>query len=104
MNKIKKNDVVMTIAGKDSGKTGRVLAVFPRESKILVEGINFIKKHARRTQKDQQGGIVQRELPVSISNVMLICKSCNRPTKVGLTVLQDKTKARVCKKCKEIIN
>ncbi|MDD4894002.1 MAG: 50S ribosomal protein L24, partial [Candidatus Omnitrophica bacterium] len=69
----------------------------------LVEGINFVKKHKRRTQQDDKGGIVPIELPISITNLMLVCKSCNRGRRVGFTVLKDGTKTRICKTCKEAI-
>ena len=104
MNKIKKNDTVKVMGGKNKGKTGKVLAVFPKDSKALVEGINFIKKHTRKTQKDQQGGIISKEAPVRIANLALLCKACNRTTRVGTTKLGDGTKTRFCKKCKEIIS
>ncbi|MBI4335154.1 MAG: 50S ribosomal protein L24 [Candidatus Omnitrophica bacterium] len=101
MNKIKKNDTVKVMAGRDKGKTGRVLAVYPETGRALVEGVNFVKKHARRTQQDQQGGIVSKESPLKISKVMFLCKSCGKPTRVGLTMLGDGTKARQCKRCGE---
>lgn len=104
MQKIKKNDIVKVLAGKDKGKTGKVIMVFPREGKMLVEGINFVKKHARRTQQDQQGGIISKESPIRISKASLLCKACNRPTRVGITKLGDGSVSRVCKRCSEIIS
>ena len=104
MNKIVKNDTVKVIGGRDKGKTGRVLTIFPKRNRALVEGVNFVKKHARRTQQDQQGGIVTKESPIHISNLLLLCKACNKPTRVGITKLSDGAKTRVCKKCKEIIS
>lgn len=101
--RIRKNDLVMALAGKDKGKTGKVLKVFPQNSKVIVEGINFVKKSMRKTRQDQQGGIIQRESPIRISNLAIFCKSCNRPTRVGLTVLSDGTKSRFCKRCKEML-
>lgn len=103
MFKIKKNDTVKVISGRDRGKTGRVLKIFPKEHRALVEGINYVKRHTRPTRQDQQGGIITKESPIDISNLLLLCKSCNRPTRVGFTILSDGTKARQCKKCKEII-
>lgn len=103
MQKIKKNDTVKVIGGRDRRKTGRVLVVFPKENRALVEGVNFVKKHARKTQQDQQGGIVTKESPIHISNLMLLCKACNRPTRVGFTKLSDGTKSRFCKRCNELI-
>jgi len=101
MLRIRKNDIVSVIAGKDKGKKGKVLTVL--KDKVLVEGINFVKKHQRRTQQDQQGGIIQKEAPIHISNVMLFCKRCNKPVKTKSIVLSDKSKARACKFCQEII-
>jgi len=104
MRKILKNDIVKVIAGKDKGKTGKVLSIFPGVNRALVEGVNFVKKHAQRTQRDQQGGIITKESPIDISKVMLMCKACSKPTRVGITTLSDGTKARVCKRCSEIIS
>jgi len=101
--KIKKGDFVLVIKGKDRGKKGRVIKVFPDTSKVLVEGINFVKKHIRPRRVDQQGGIIQIEKPISISNVMLFCLKCEKRTRVGFKFLQDGSKVRYCKKCGEII-
>lgn len=102
MNKIKKGDTVAVMTGKDKGKKGKVLRVMPETGKILVEGINFVKKHQRKTRQDQQeAGIVQVERPVHAANLMVVCKNCQAPARVGFTVLKDKTKARICKKCNE---
>ncbi len=101
--KIKKGNFVMVLAGKDKGKTGKVLRIFPGESRAVVEGINFVKKHMRKRSQEQQGGIIQKENPVDISNLAIFCKNCNRPTRIGLTPLSDGTKSRFCKRCKEII-
>lgn len=104
MNKIKKGDTVAVMAGKDKGKQGRVMHIHAAQQKALVEGINYVKKHKRRTQQDQQhAGIVQIESPLSLSNLKVVCKNCNAPAKVGFIILKDKTKARVCKKCNEAI-
>ena len=102
MDKIKKNDTVVLIAGKDKGKAGKVLKVFRTDSKVIVEGVNFVKKHVRRTKEDQQGGVIHRESPVHISNLLIFCKRCNRGTKVGFSILKDGTKSRFCKKCNEV--
>ncbi len=105
MMKIKRNDMVKVLAGRDKAKTGKVLRVFPRENRALVEGINFIKRHTRQTKQDQKGGITQKEIPMQISNLMLICKHCNKPTPVGIKIMGDgSSKARVCKRCKEILS
>jgi len=100
---IKKNDKVMVVAGKDKGKTGRVLCVFPENNKVLVEKINIAKKTRRKTQQDQQGGFVEIEVPLHISNVMLVDKKTNQPTRFGVKVLKDGTKVRVSKKTGEVI-
>lgn len=100
---IKKNDTVFVNAGKDKGKQAKVLSVFPAKSRALVEGINYIKKHARKTNQNQQGGIIQTENPIHISNLSLVCPKCAKPVRVGFTKMADGTKARVCKKCGEII-
>ena len=102
--KIKKNDIVKILAGRDSGKTGKVLSIFPKKSKALVQGINMVKKHSRRKSNDQQqGGIIHKESLIDISNLMIICQKCSRPTRIGSSRLSDGTKVRICKKCKEII-
>ncbi|MFA4992179.1 MAG: 50S ribosomal protein L24 [Candidatus Omnitrophota bacterium] len=103
MARIKKNDMVKLLTGKDRGKTGKVLTVFPDKSRALVQGLQMVKKHARRTRDDQQGGIVQKESSVHISNLMVVCQKCSKPTRVGFSNLSDGTKVRICKKCKEII-
>mgnify|MGYP000442140579 CR=1 FL=1 len=103
MYKIRRNDIVEVIAGKDKGKKGKVLRMFPNRERAIVEGINLVKKHQRRRQQEQQAGIVQIPLPLHISNLMLICKNCNRRTRAGFVIQSDGTKSRICKKCKEPI-
>lgn len=103
MLKIRRGDIVQIIKGEDRGKKGKVLKVIPKEQRAIVEGINKVLKHKRKTQQDQQGGIVSIEVPTSISNLMLFCKSCNRPTRAGFMILKDGTKSRFCKKCNEVI-
>lgn len=103
MNKIRKNDIAYVLAGRDKGKTGKVFMVMPKEDRALVEGINYIKKHARKTKADQQGGIVQKESPVHLSNLAVFCKTCNKPARAAVNVLADGTKSRYCKRCKEAI-
>lgn len=102
MNRIKKGDMVYVLAGRDRGKTGKVFRVMPQEGRALVEGINYVKKHARKTKQDQQGGIIQKESPISLSNLAVFCKTCNRMSRVGVNVLADGTKSRYCKRCKEV--
>ena len=103
MNKIKKNDIVYVLCGRDRGKTGKVFRVFPEKDRALVEGINYVKKHARKTRNDQQGGIIQKESAIHLSNLALFCKNCNKPSRTGISVLADGTKSRYCKKCKEAL-
>lgn len=103
MNKIKKNDIVCVLAGRDKGKTGKVFKMMPGKDKALVEGINYIKKHSRKTKADQQGGIVQMESAIHISNIALFCKNCNKASRVGISILADGTRSRFCKRCKEVI-
>ena len=101
MLKIKRNDIVQVISGKDINKKGKVLRLFPNYNRAIVEGINLVKKHKRRTQQDQQAGISQVPSSIHLSNLMPICKNCNKPTRVGFIILADGTKSRICKKCKE---
>jgi len=103
MQKIKKGDTVTVIKGKDAGKKGKLLIISPGGRHALVEGINLAKKHKRQTRQDQQGGIVSIEAPISLSNLMVFCKKCDRPTRVGFSILKDQTKTRFCKSCKETI-
>lgn len=103
MQKIKKGDIIQATKGKDKGKKGKVIQVFAEKGKALVEGINLAKKHKRQTRQDQKGGIVSIEMPIALSNIMLVCKHCDRPTRVGFSVLKDGTKSRVCKSCKEAL-
>lgn len=103
MIKIKRNDTVKVISGKDRGKQGKVLRVFQGSERAIVERINLVKKHLRRRREDQQSGIVSLEAPIALSSLMMLCKHCNKPTRVGFTKLKDGKKVRLCKKCKEII-
>ncbi len=102
--KIRKNDDVLVTAGKDRGKKGKVRFAYPKDGRILVEGVNFIKKHARATGQAKQAGIIEREAPINASDVMLICGKCNKPTRVGYRLLGDGTKARFCHECNEVID
>ena len=103
MFKIRKGDTIEVIKGKDRGKKGKVLEVLPLRGRAIVEGINMVKKHKRRTREDDKGGIVSIETPISLNNVMLFCKNCNCGRRVGFTILKDGTKSRICKECKEAI-
>ena len=102
--KIRKDDTVLIIAGKDKGKKGKVRFAYPKEEKVLVEGINFIKRHTKAVRQVRQAGIVEREAPIHLSNVMLLCSHCNHPTRVGFRLLEDGRKVRVCRSCGEVID
>ena len=102
--KIKKDDNVLVIAGKDKGKKGKVRFVYPKSGRLLVEGVNFVKKSARPTGQARQTGIIEREEPINASNVMLICGKCNRATRIGYQNLQGEKKVRVCRACHEVID
>jgi len=101
--KIKKGDTVLVISGNYKGKKGKVREVVTEDEKLIIEGINIKKVHTKPRKTGQPGGILEKELPVSLSNVKLICSSCGKPTKVGFMFLEDKRKVRYCKKCNEII-
>ena len=97
---IKKNDEVYILQGKDRGKTGRVLIVHPRSSKVVVEGVQMIKRHTRANpQRNVQGGIVEKEASIHISNVAIVCKNCKKHTRIAHKILADGRSARTCKKC-----
>ena len=102
--KIRKNDTVLVITGKNKGKTGKVRFAYPDKQQVLVEGINFIKKHMRARGQVKQAGIIEREAPVHVSNVMLLCGKCNHPTRIGSSFLEDGRKVRVCRACGEVID
>ena len=102
---IKKNDLVFVLAGKDRGKTGKVLRVFPTICRAIVEGINFTQKHTRANpQKNIKGGILPKESSIHLSNLMVVCKRCNKHARVGFTRMPDGRKARVCKNCDELLD
>lgn len=103
MLRIRRGDTVYVLAGKDRGKTGKVISILAEGDFALIEGVNFIKKHMRRTSQEQQGGIIQMEAPVHISNLAVYCKHCSRPTRISVSALKDGTKSRFCRKCKEAI-
>jgi large subunit ribosomal protein L24 len=101
---VKKNDLVMVIGGKEKGKSGRILRVFPRKNRVLIEKVNFMKRHTRPSGQQRQGGIVEREAPIHVSNVMVVCERCNRPIRVGRKILDDGKRTRVCRKCGEVLD
>ena len=102
--KIRKNDNILVITGKDRGKTGKVRFAYPKKERVMVEGINFVKKHSRAKGAARQAGIIQLEVPINVSNVMLLCNKCNHPTRVGFRFLEDGRKVRVCRRCSEVID
>lgn len=106
--KIKKNDNVMVIAGNDRGKTGKVLKVFPKENRVIVEGVNIRKRHTKPTQRNPQGGIFEKEAPIHISNVMILDPKTNEPSRIGAKIILDektgkKKSARISKKSGEML-
>ncbi len=103
MLKIRKGDTVEVITGEDKGKKGKILRILPSGKRAIVEGINFMKKHKRRTRDDQQGGIVSVEAPLELSNLMFFCKQCNQPRRIGFSLSKEGTKTRICKACKEAL-
>ena len=97
---IRRNDRVVVISGKDRGKTGRVIEVHPRKRRILVEGVNIVKRHLKaNSRRGVQGGILDKESPIDASNVMVLCPHCGAPSRVGHQVLADGRRSRACKKC-----
>lgn len=102
--KIRKEDNVLVIAGKDKGKRGKVRFAYPEKQKILVEGVNFIKKHSKARGAVRQAGIIDLEVPIPISNVMLVCNKCSKPVRVGYKQLDDGRRVRICRSCREVID
>ncbi|QTA38692.1 50S ribosomal protein L24 [Thermosipho ferrireducens] len=102
--KIKKGDTVQVLSGKDKGKVGEVIAVIPKEDKVIVRGVNVVKRHQRPNPQLRQGGIIEKEAPIYVSKVALVCPDCGKPTRVGFKFLEDGTKVRYCKKCGEVID
>ncbi len=100
--KIKKGDTVYIITGKDTGKKGKVEKVLVKKNKVIITGLNIFKKHTKPSKKNPQGGIIEFSAPIDISNVMIFCSKCDKPTKSGYRILKNK-KQRFCKKCKEEI-
>ncbi|MEW6173232.1 MAG: 50S ribosomal protein L24 [Bacillota bacterium] len=100
---VRKGDNVLVIRGKDAGKKGKVLTVFPDTYRVIVEKVNVVKRHSRPTRQLPQGGIIEKEAPIHSSNVMLLCGKCHKPTRVGRRLLDDGTKVRYCRKCGEVL-
>lgn len=101
--RLRKNDTVQVITGEYSGKTGRIVKVFPEKRRALVEGLNIVKRHTKPNRKNQQGGIVQKEAPLHLSNLMLVCPKTGKPTRTGVSVLEGGKRVRFSKKAKETI-
>ena len=102
---IRKNDNVVVIAGRDRGKRGRVLRVVPSKNRLIVEGVNFVKRHTRANpQRNIKGGIVEREATLALSNVQLVCPECSAPTRIGRKRLDDGRTVRYCVKCKGVVD
>ncbi len=102
---IRKNDNVVVTTGKDRGKRGRVVRVVAEKNRLVVEGVNMIKRHTRANpQKNLKGGVVEREAPLHASNVQLVCPECGEPTRIGKKILGDGRKVRVCRKCEGVVD
>ncbi len=102
--RIRKGDTAVVTTGKNKGKKGRILSVSSSKERVTIEGINIVKRHTKPNKKYTQGGIIEKEAPIHMSNVMLLCPKCNKPTRIGNTVLDDGKKIRACVKCKEVID
>ncbi len=102
--RIRKDDTVVITTGKDRGKKGKVRRAFPGEDRVVVEGLNMIKRHSRARRATRQAGIIEMEAPIHVSDVMLICNKCGNPTRVNFRVLEDGKKVRVCNSCREVID
>ena len=105
MSTIRKNDNVLVVTGRDRGKRGRVLRVIPARDRVIVEGVNFIKRHTKpNPQRNVKGGIVERESPLDASNVQLVCPECGAQTRIGRNLLDDGRRVRFCVKCKGVVD
>ena len=101
---IRKNDSVMVIAGRERGKTGKVLRVLPDKDRVIVERVNLVKRHSKPKGPQQPGGIVEKEAAIHASNIMIMCDKCNAPVRVGRKVLADGKKIRICRRCSEALD
>ncbi len=102
--KIRKGDEVLVVTGKDRGKKGKVRFVFTKKNRVLVEGANFIKTHSRAGAQVRQAGLIEREVPLHVSNVMMMCTQCKSPARIGSKVLEDGRRVRICRSCNEVID
>ena len=102
---VRKNDNVVVITGKDRGKRGRVLKVLPAKNRLIVEGVNIIKRHTKPNPAKQiKGGVVEREAPLHASNVQIVCPECEKATRIGRKILGDGRKVRICRKCEGVVD
>ncbi|MBE9520662.1 MAG: 50S ribosomal protein L24 [Proteobacteria bacterium] len=102
-NFLKVNDQVEVITGKDKGRVGKILRIYTKTNRALVERVNMIKRHTKPTAENQQGQIVEKEAPIHVSNLLVVCPKCTETARVGIKTLDDDSKVRVCKKCSESI-
>ena len=101
--KIKKNDMVMVVKGRDRGKTGKVMRVMPEQGRVLIERLNIVKRHSKPRGAASPGGIIEKEAPLRIENVMIFCDRCNAPVRAGWKLNSDDTKSRICRRCNEVL-
>ena len=103
MAKIKKGDTVSVLTGKDKGKSGKVLRVWPEEGQALVERLNLLKHFERRSQQNPSGGVIEREAPMPLAKLAILCPHCHRPSRVGWAITGDGAKQRICRRCKDVV-
>lgn len=102
--RIKKDDTVLVISGKDRGKKGKVRKALPRENLVVVEGLNMVKRHSRAKGQARQAGVIEREAPIKAANAMILCNKCSHPVRIGYRTLEDGKKVRFCRSCHEVID
>ena len=102
--KLKKGDTILVTVGKDKSRQGKIEKVYPKKKKVLIQGLNVYKKHLKAQSKDKPGGIIEFSRPLPVSNLILVCPKCKKPTRVGYVFNKQKKKHRVCKKCQQIID
>ncbi len=101
--RVRRGDTVQVIAGDHKGKRGKILKVFPKKGKAVVEGVNFVKRHTRPARTGQPGGIVEKEGPIGLSNLQVVCPGCGKPTRVSFQISLEGSRSRTCKRCGEVI-
>ncbi|MCM8812821.1 MAG: 50S ribosomal protein L24 [Candidatus Omnitrophica bacterium] len=101
--RIKKGDTVSVLTGKEKGKSGKVIKFFTDKQRVLIQGVNFVKRHTRQARQDKPGGILQKESPLHISNVAFVCPRCSKPVRLGAKFHADKSKVRICTTCQEVV-